>query len=115
MKTGDVAFIASNCNGGGALFRTRYVSELMNCAFTQACHTATHHHADIKVDSYGECLHNKKFPPDLSSMDHYWKNPGSSASIAICSALRCSPTLNSPPYVVTDALPMQRGSRRFAS
>lgn len=33
MKTGDVAFIASNCNGGGALFRTRYVEELMKCAF----------------------------------------------------------------------------------
>lgn len=31
MKTGDIAFIASNCNGGGALFRTRYVEELMKC------------------------------------------------------------------------------------
>lgn len=33
---------------------------------------------DIKVDSFGECLKNAKFPADLDSMEHYWKNPGAS-------------------------------------
>lgn len=48
-KTKDklVAYISSNCNGGGAVARTAYVEELMQY---------------IQVDSFGLCLHNANLP-----------------------------------------------------
>lgn len=45
-----VAFIASNCAHGGARARYQYVQELMKY---------------IKVDSYGDCLHNKDLPGNV--------------------------------------------------
>eukprot|EP01103_Thecamoeba_quadrilineata_P001536 TRINITY_DN1138_c0_g1_i4.p2 TRINITY_DN1138_c0_g1~~TRINITY_DN1138_c0_g1_i4.p2 ORF type:complete len:289 (+),score=58.15 TRINITY_DN1138_c0_g1_i4:836-1702(+) len=45
-----VVWIAGNCLAGGAQQRYEYVKELMK---------------HIKVDSYGECLHNKNLPKDF--------------------------------------------------
>jgi len=51
-KTKDkcVVFMTTNCNSGGAGARTSYAKELME-------------HMD--VHSYGRCLHNKDFPPEM--------------------------------------------------
>ncbi|KAN0042710.1 hypothetical protein ACTA71_012633 [Dictyostelium dimigraforme] len=44
-KTGFVGFMSTNCDGGGAIYRTCYILEMMK-------HT--------QVDAMGECLNNKK-------------------------------------------------------
>eukprot|EP01114_Cavostelium_apophysatum_P009638 TRINITY_DN2285_c0_g1_i2.p1 TRINITY_DN2285_c0_g1~~TRINITY_DN2285_c0_g1_i2.p1 ORF type:complete len:606 (+),score=145.63 TRINITY_DN2285_c0_g1_i2:116-1933(+) len=51
-KTKDkcVVFMCTNCNSGGAGARTAYAKELME---------------HVSVDSYGQCLHNKDFPPEM--------------------------------------------------
>ncbi len=46
-KKYEIAFINSNCGGGGAHARTAYVKELMK---------------HIQIDSMGPCLHNKDLP-----------------------------------------------------
>eukprot|EP01116_Phalansterium_solitarium_P000917 TRINITY_DN1075_c0_g3_i2.p1 TRINITY_DN1075_c0_g3~~TRINITY_DN1075_c0_g3_i2.p1 ORF type:complete len:611 (+),score=192.62 TRINITY_DN1075_c0_g3_i2:38-1834(+) len=49
-KGRGVLFIATNCQSGGASWRTAYTKELMK---------------HIQIDSYGQCLHNKDLPPDM--------------------------------------------------
>jgi hypothetical protein len=62
-REGMAVFVASNCKHGGALFRTRYVQALMR--------------AGLEVDSYGECLRNRPFPPELQGeKENYWSDPG---------------------------------------
>eukprot|EP01114_Cavostelium_apophysatum_P013916 TRINITY_DN3476_c0_g1_i1.p1 TRINITY_DN3476_c0_g1~~TRINITY_DN3476_c0_g1_i1.p1 ORF type:complete len:612 (+),score=103.82 TRINITY_DN3476_c0_g1_i1:87-1922(+) len=45
-----VVFMCTNCNSGGAVHRTAYAKELMK---------------HIDVHSYGKCLHNRDFPPEM--------------------------------------------------
>lgn len=40
-------FLASNCGGGGASFRTEYIKEMMKYT---------------KVDALGQCMHNADLP-----------------------------------------------------
>ena len=50
-----VMMMISNCAPN--LFRTRFLTELMNY---------------VKIDSYGSCLHNKEIPPELTAPDVQW-------------------------------------------
>jgi len=45
-----VVFMTTNCQSGGAGARTAYAKELMD---------------HMSVDSFGRCLHNKDFPPEM--------------------------------------------------
>lgn len=49
-KTKGLAFMATNCGGGGASFRTIYLKELMKYT---------------KVDSLGGCMHNADLPEEM--------------------------------------------------
>lgn len=55
-KRGSIAWINSNCGGGGAHARTNYVRELMK---------------HIEVDALGPCLHNKDLPPEYTAHPFY--------------------------------------------
>ncbi|EGG19524.1 glycosyltransferase [Cavenderia fasciculata] len=44
-----VAFMATNCMGGGAIYRTNYIKDMMTT---------------IQVDAMGECIQNKKLSPE---------------------------------------------------
>lgn len=55
-KRGRIAWINSNCGGGGAHARTNYVKELMK---------------HIDVDALGPCLHNKDLPPEYTAHPFY--------------------------------------------
>eukprot|EP01133_Synstelium_polycarpum_P004397 gene4397-5146_t len=50
-KEKAIGFMSSNCGGGGAIYRTEYIKELMKL---------------LKVDGLGECLHTKDLDPEDS-------------------------------------------------
>jgi len=56
-----VAMTITNCFAAGAAYRTTYIKELMQY---------------IPVDSYGECLHNKDLPKEMSA--HLYSDFGAS-------------------------------------
>eukprot|EP01116_Phalansterium_solitarium_P016007 TRINITY_DN3615_c0_g1_i1.p1 TRINITY_DN3615_c0_g1~~TRINITY_DN3615_c0_g1_i1.p1 ORF type:complete len:606 (+),score=163.98 TRINITY_DN3615_c0_g1_i1:99-1916(+) len=49
-KERGIVFMTTNCWSGGAIYRTAYMHELMK---------------HVKIDSYGQCLHNKDMPEDM--------------------------------------------------